>query len=395
MISVIKQKVDLIAECIYTKILRIEEKSFGLYSGDFGLLLFLLFYSRYSKNEKYALMAENYAEKLLEQFVAREHPHTFCSGFSGVMYLFEFLRETRIIDLDISPIQLAVDNYIISKMRLDIQQRYYDFMHGAMGVGLYFLKRKTNPEYIQELVDFLYDTAEKDFNNQTFKWESVVDYEKNLSGYNLALSHGISSIIIFLARVVNSGMRDEKITKMLSGAVNYVLSLEKDFSQFGSCFPNYILKDSPEDISKSRLAWCYGDLGTGSALWQAGKALGIKKVEEEGLQILLKSTQRRDIIECLVMDAGICHGSAGLAMIYRRMFLETFQEEFKNATTYWITQTLHFSRFEDGLAGYKSFMSGKWVCDFSLITGIAGIGLVLLSYLEDSQQDWDEMFLLS
>jgi|GEM_PF-4247298 len=36
-------------------------------------------------------------------------------------------------------------------MRQDMQYQYYDFMHGALGVGLYFLKKSAHPEYIQEL----------------------------------------------------------------------------------------------------------------------------------------------------------------------------------------------------------------------------------------------------
>jgi len=245
------------------------------------------------------------------------------------------------------------------------------------------------------LVDFLYDTAEKDVDNQIFKWESVVDHDKNLTGYNLAVCHGISSIIIFLSRVVLSGMDDGKIREMLSGAVNYVLSQQKDVTQFGSYFPSFILINSPDPVSKSRLGWCYGDLGTGLALWQSGKAIDKPEWKERGLEVLLYTTRRRTFEESYVSDAGICHGSAGIAMIYRRIFFETHREEFKDAFSYWINQTLNFSRFDDGLAGYKKSVKNGWENDYSLLTGISGIGLVLLSNLVDDQQNWDEMFLLS
>ena len=223
----------------------------------------------------------------------------------------------------------------------------------------------------------------------------MVDHENNLQGYNLALSHGISSIIIFLSRIVKNGMINEKINEMLHGAVSYVLSQEKDIIQFGSYFPSFIFKESPKSVSKSRLAWCYGDLGIGLALWNAGKAIDKVEWKEKGLEVLLHSTQRRTFDESLVVDAGICHGSVGIVMIYRRIFFETLCEEFKNASEYWITQTLHYSRFENGLIGYKAFIKGEWVCDYSFLMGVSGIGLVLLSFLQDDQQNWDEMFLLS
>ena len=393
----IRQKIDLIAKCLFIKIQQPEDEVFGLYSGEFGLLLFLFYYSRYTKMKKHTVITERYAKQLMGQFIKRTRLHTFCSGLSGILYLFEFLRENEFIDLDVSSAQPVLDNYLVSRMRQDVQQQYYDFMHGALGVGLYFLKKDMHPEYIQELIDFLYHTAEKDLDRLIFKWESIVmiNERESRNAYNLALSHGISSIIIFLSRVVNSGICDGKITEMLSGAVNYVLSQEKDFSQFGSFFPNCIIKNSSEPLSKSRLAWCYGDLGIGLALWQAGKAIDKIDWRNKGLEILLQSTQRRNLRENSVMDAEICHGSAGIAMIYRRMYLEAGRNEFLEAISYWIQQTLNFSCFEDGLAGYKRFEKEGWKNDYSLLTGIAGIGLVLLSYIEDNQQDWDELFLLS
>jgi hypothetical protein len=58
-------------------------------------------------------------------------------------------------------------------------------------------------------------------------------------------------------------------------------------------------------------------------------------------------------------------------------------------------QTLDFSNFKDGLAGYKTVKIQEMICDYSLLTGISGIGLVLLSYLENDPQAWDELFLIS
>ena len=395
--ELIKQKVDLIAECIFSRIENLSKKedSYGLYSGEFGVLLFLFYYSRYSKNKNHYLKTENYAESLFNRFFNETTLHTFCGGISGVLYLFEFLRENDFIDIDVSASQSLLDHYLISRMRLDIRQEYYDFMHGALGVGLYFLKKGSNHESIKSLIDFLYQIAEKDADNQIFKWKSIINPEKNSIGYNLSLSHGIASIIIFLSRAVDSGIKDEIVMEMLTGAVNYELSQQRNFSQFGFHFPNYIISDSQDTVSKSRLAWCYGDLGIGIALWQAGKVIDNANWKEKGLEVLLQSVQRQKSEYSSVIDAGICHGSAGLAMIFRRMYLETGRNEFKDAVNHWLYYTLHMARFEDGLAGYKTFIKDEWICDYSLLNGISGIGLVLLTYLEDDKQTWDEIFLIS
>ncbi|GHU61896.1 hypothetical protein FACS1894123_01960 [Bacteroidia bacterium] len=394
--SVIRHKIDLIAKCIYAKVRESIPDGFsGLYTGDFGILLFLFYYSRYSKDKKYISLTEAYAEILLDQIAKEPKSHTFCSGLAGILYLFEHLRENDFINIDISDVQSVLDKFLIHKMQNDIQQRRYDFMHGALGVGLYFLKKKTNQEQIQELVDFLYATAEKNIDNKIFKWKSVINIEENIVGYNIALSHGISSIILFLSRVVKSGMINEKISEMLSGAVNYVLSQQIDFRQYGSCFPSLSLENKNGSIFKSRLAWCYGDLGVSMSLWQAGKTTNNIEWKEKGLEVFLQSIQRLSLVENCVRDAGICHGSAGITMMYHRMCIETHRNEFKEATDYWLNQIINFSQFRDGLAGYKTSWGDEWKCDYSLLTGIAGIGLVLISCLTEDSQIWDEMFLLS
>ena len=93
-------------------------------------------------------------------------------------------------------------------------------------------------------------------------------------------------------------------------------------------------------------------------------------------------------------DCGICHGSAGVAMMFRRFYLETQEKIFHDAWIHWINFTLNFKRFDDGLAGFKTFESGEWKNDFSLLTGISGIGLALLSFVRDDSQEWDELFLM-
>ena len=183
--------------------------------------------------------------------------------------------------------------------------------------------------------------------------------------------------------------------ELLSGAVNYVLSQQKDFKQFGYNFPNFIPIDPSELVSKSHLAWCYGDLGIGMALWQAGKSTNNSDWKEKGFEILLQTTQRQQYEDSFVRDAGICHGSAGLAMIFHRMYLETGRNEFHDAIDHWLYKSLQKASFEDGLVGYKTFIKEEWICDYSLLNGISGIGLVLLTCLEDDKQNYDEMFLLS
>jgi len=388
-------KLDEIAESIFA---RIERKDFfsssGLYDSEFGILLFLYYYSKYSNKLGYVSQTDSFAEELIEKAFAEIQTYTFCSGMAGILYVIQFLKEENFIDIDISDAELEYDNYFINHIRNDFRNGHYDFMHGALGVGLYFLKVGKHEQEITEILDFLYNTAEKDNQNQIFKWKSIISWEEQEMGYNISLSHGMASVILFLCRVIDSNHKEkEKALEMLNGAINYVLSQKIDEKIYGSHFPPQSL-DNNKPIYTSRLAWCYGDLGVAYALWYAGKTTKDITLQNKGLNILLDSTKKRESSDTMIIDAGICHGSVGLAMIYRRMYIETDIEIFGEAVKYWIQVSLSFSKFDDGLAGYKSFYIDKWVNDYCLLSGIAGIGLMFISFLMDDNQKWDEIFLL-
>jgi len=360
----------------------------GLYNGKCGILLFLYYYSKYKKNPYFSAITDSFLDQLLEEISEEIDHHSFCSGLSGILYMFQFLKEKKIVDIDFSETEKALENYLIHKMRMDISSLHYDFMHGALGVGLYFMK-KSNDKVIPELIDFLDKTAEKDKKNNIYKWKSILDSKTNEAGFNIALCHGISSIVLFLSRVIKKGFGDKKIFELLEGAVNYILSQEIDSNIYGSCFPY----QSKQKISGSRLAWCYGDLGVSYALWFAGITTNNSHWKDKGLEVLIKSTRRLSPYENGVVDAGICHGCAGIAMVYRRMYLETQLPVFLSSTRYWLNQCLNFANYKDGLAGYKTH-GNEEKDDYGLLTGIAGIGLIFISYLTNDNQRWDELLLM-
>lgn len=392
--KLISQKIELIANEILIEINEHKkEKQLGILTGDFGILLFLFYYARYSKKQSITIQAEKYAEELLLILPKEVKNYTFCSGLSGILYLFNFLHNHQFISIDTSAYKTDFELYITNKMKRDFDIGNYDFMHGIIGGGIYFLNQRTNKQLIIDIVDFLYNIAEIDDTRTVFKWQSLINSNTDTGGYNIALSHGVSSIIIFLCDMIKRGIKNEKIRLMLKGSINYVLSQQVDVTKYGCHFPSHSLKHS--STLKSRLAWCYGDLGIAISLWQAGKLLLDSELQKKALEILIHSTQRVSYSENIVNDAGICHGSAGIVMVYNRMYLDTKIDLFKDARNYWLIRTLNYSCHNDGLAGYKTVYGKELIKDYSLLTGISGIGLVLISCLTGDKQNWDSFFLLS
>ena len=310
--------------------------------------------------------------------------YTYCDGLAGVLYSLKFLNQKQFIEFDLCDDDEITEHLAVA-MRKFVEENNYDYLHGALGIGFYFLKVDKR-QLVEELIDNLYRTAIIEESEKIFKWEMKFNPMKD---FDISLSHGVSSVVVFLARAIKDSIAVEKSTKMLNGAVNYILSLEQDFELRGCHFP------IDSGMQRSRLAWCYGDLGIASSIWYAGKISNNEVWKNKALEVFINSAKRLTLAESHVNDAGICHGSVGIALIFRRIYLETRNVLFLETACHWIKQTLDYSVYPDGLAGYKTWWIDKLIRDFSLLTGISGIGLTFLSFLSDDLQDWDELFLLS
>jgi len=390
----IKVKLEQIANCICKRATEpLPDNIGGLYGGEWGNLLFICYYAKYSKNSKIIELTETYSNRLLSHNSLENLSHTFSDGFSGILYLLNFLKKQKLLFVDIDEVEATLENYINRLMMFNINVGNYDFLHGALGVGYYFLKKGRDQKLLSELVDSLYNTAEKDFFLKCFKWKSRLNDKKD-KGYNIGFAHGMASKVLFLSKLIKNNLKNDKLFDLLENSINYILSQEIDSKNYGCYFPPQSLENKEQNpILKSRLAWCYGDLGIAYSIWFAGIVASKKEWINKGYNILLDSTKRKDLTSNLVIDASICHGTSGIAMFFRRMYLLTSNPLFLDSSNYWFQQSFNMASFSDGLAGYMTYKI-EWVCDYSLLMGISGIGMLFISYLLHDQQPWDELFLL-
>lgn len=370
----------------------------GLFEGDAGILLFLAYYANYNKEKQYTDLLDRHLELCLEQNSRIIPEYSFCNGICGILYNLFHLQQKGFIDVETDEARQYYREYIARKMSADISNGQYDFMHYALGAAIYFLKTEPgeSQNHLDDFIRILYKKREK--NNGQVKWLSNM----NITGryeYNIGMAHGMSSIVIFLCQAISTGINREICEELLDQTVRYILAQEIDHLQYGSYFPTTSIESQYPDLQKSRLGWCYGDLGVATALWRAGKTMEKEYWKKKALEIFEFNTTRTALESNNVMDAVICHGTAGIAQIFRRMHLETGNQKFLDTSTYWIQETLKMAKWEDGVAGYKCWLGkdyGGWGKSYSFLEGIAGIGLALLAAIgEESFSDWDEIILLS
>lgn len=371
----------------------------GLVSGKAGVACFYATYDRWRGTAEYESLVHGWIEQALNPPAGHYPELRFSSGLAGIAWMVHYLSETGLINCDIDGIFEHLDDHLYGFMLSEIKAGHYDYLHGAMGIALYFLRQPRNEkyrQYLSELVAGLERIADNDADN-TIKWASLPDDDHKEMVYNLSLSHGMSSIILILAKICKEGIETEKCRSLILAGLSYIMKQQLPAGVYASYYPSLAL-ESLHSLTASRLAWCYGDHGPGLAFQQGGKVLEMSNYFLHGQEVLLGSCRRKDQLENKVFDAGLCHGSSGLALMYNILYQGTELTSYRDAALYWLDVTLNKAFHDDGIAGYKSWYHpeyGGWKCSAGLLDGAAGIGLSLLSFVNEDKPGWSRSLLLN
>lgn len=398
-------KLAEISQILSEKTINKECEHIGVLTGASGIAMFQFYYAQFSKKESCADLGVELIEHCIEKINAGYDKPTYCDGLTGFGWTLNHLKEKSFVDVD-DELLSGLEDYLCSLMLSDINYGNYDFLHGAIGYGIYFLKRYKNTvpkkskgqykKYLLKLIGALEASSEK--RNGRISWVSEINIQsgKKLKVYNFVLSHGITSIINFLSRLYVLDEFKLEVDSMLKGVVNFILNHANQNLNTLSIFPNYVC-DTEKPEYKSRVAWCYGDLGIALSLWHAAHAMEDQNLKDFSLDVFERTAKRRTQQETLVVDACVCHGSFGNAQIFNYIYRQTKNETFKEAAEFWINDGLEKAIHPDGYANYKIWYGydQKWKNEFSVLEGISGIGLVIMSYLSEDLSDWDECLMIS
>ncbi|MBV6484218.1 MAG: hypothetical protein KFKLKKLM_00710 [Flavobacteriales bacterium] len=394
-----KKNIKLKIDQIYKEIQKEDSSEISLMGNEIGSIFFLHQLSKIDNSKEILITLNSKIESTFSKINNINHT-TFSSGLSGIGWAYNYLFKHNVLNEDIESFLLQIDEIVENSVDKLFMLNDYDFLHGVIGQSVYLLERN-NYKLLSKIINEIDNNAIKNENGYCWISDFIIDDDMNSKKvYNISLSHGNSAIIVFLSKFLEIESEDissiNKAKKILKEAVKFILSCKMNNKD--SIFPSICEVKNNGETRSSRLAWCYGDLGIGIALWQAGEILRDDDIKKEAIITCLHSTKRKTKEKTMIIDAGICHGTSGVAHIFNKMYYYTGKEEFKKAANYWIEETLNMATFKDGLAGYKSYQSeimGGWKNDYGLLEGVAGIGLVLLSHISDEKPTWDRCLLLS
>jgi len=377
----------------------------GVLAGLSGISLFQFYYSKYLDINSNADIGVEIISTCIDKINNGYNFPTFCTGIAGLGWVLDHLEQENFVDIESDKLLQQFDDYLYAYMLSDLKSGNYDFLHGGIGYSFYFLNRFRNTKsenlkdkyksILFEFIDLLEGLCEKTENNQ-IKWLSILNHDTGEKGYNLSLSHGMSSIIGILTKLQEYDVFKNKTEPLLKGAINYILSVKNQDKNDASNFPSTISENGTVH-KQSRVAWCYGDLGVGIRLWFASIVLKDETLKNTAISTLKHNALRKKPENTAVVDASICHGSYGNAQIFNRMYKETGIIEFKKATDFWIQDGIDRAIHKDGQAGYKQYKGPDkdWTNEIILLEGIAGIGLTIIDSLASFNTNWDECLMIS
>ncbi len=353
----------------------------SLGAGSAGVSLYFAYLSRHTGHDAWRQAAAAIAHRVVAAAASVPDPSLY-GGVTGAAWLVHHL-DGWILDTArpdrVDPVDVALSSLLgTSPWTTDV-----DLVSGLVGLGTYALGRLPRPEALRCLelvVDRLAETARETGDGLTWLTppERLPDWQRREAPngyYNIGLAHGVPGIVSLLGHVWAAGVAPATSCRLLDGAVAWMLAQEVE-PDGGPLFPAWVAPGAP--TRRGPLHWCYGDPGLAAALLAAGHATGRSDWQDKAADIALRSS-RLNADGSGVADAGICHGSAGLAHIYNRFWQSTGDPAFAAVARSWVART------PDLLA--RTPAAG-------FLEGSAGIGLVLLSAL-GLAPDWDVILGLS
>ena len=361
-------------------------------------------------------------------------PAALYSGFPGVAWAADFvggLLPGRPTDdpnaaIDSAGIDSAgIDNAAIDAVLASTLRRYpdsgpYGLADGLTGLGAYALARWPRPaaaDCLAAVIERLAGRARRD-GNGVYWWTPPSATAAGQArrhpggGVDLTAAHGMAGPIALLGRAHALGVEPRTVRPLLDGAVRWLLAHQAGTGA-DLTVPGFVADAAGPAAANaggnggtsqtgggyggasqaaSRLAWCDGDPGVALALLLAARDVGEPAWALAATRLALAAAARSPGPGCTLSadradqadQAGICHGAAGLAHVFGRLYQLTGAQALAEAAITWAERTVALCE-----AGWAA------AAGVGLLDGAAGVVLVLLACCQQTEPDWDQPLFIS
>ncbi|MBV9093173.1 MAG: lanthionine synthetase C family protein [Streptosporangiaceae bacterium] len=322
---------------------------------------------------------------------------SFYAGFTGIAWAVDLVG--RLLGTAGEDRNGDIDEALTKLLRKYPEQAPYDLIQGLTGLGAYALARWPRPGAAQCLLGVVEQFAQRARHDRdgVFWWSPPSWQGQRREVYlpgrvDLGVAHGIAAVIPFLARVHRLGLARQTVRPLLDGAVRWLLAHLVDTAS-GPTVPSFVADGVPPRPVRS--AWCYGDPGVAAALLLAARDVGEPTWAAAATGLALRAAARPPD-HAGVEDAGLCHGSAGLAHLFNRIYQMTAEPALADAARFWVERTLELcSAAAPGRDATRTDAAPPAWKGPGLLEGAAGVALALEAASTTVEPVWDQMLLVS
>lgn len=344
------------------------------------------------KNEEYKDKAIEILSDIFDRMNNNEAVlvgNAYGSGLASFTYLVNALNPVLELEFDIEEEFQEIDLHLYQSAMDDILKNKIDCLHGAFGIIYYFISRGSS-QYLDDLI--LAITEKAKFTKEGIWFENFVESEEKDSGVaNLSLSHGLTGMLLILFESIKVTSHKKIVENIIKKGVEFLLknsTYNIPNENLGGAFYSVVnFKDDKKEIYP-RLAWCYGDLGPLLLIYKAAayfKEMHWKTFADEAGKATTRKITPKD---SMISDPYFCHGTSGVAMMYKKLYHYSPLAEYKKAQFFWLDKTMDYL---DNPDFNDQFIEKR----HSVIDGMIGINLTLLSHEFNEDDEWLSLFFIS
>lgn len=332
-----------------------------------------------------------FLDKALDQAVEAERPSALLyPGTVGVGWVLAYLEGTLV---DPDPDENDVDALVAQALTTNWPSA--DLIRGVTGAGVYVLERGRPLDAVVARLAAMSTTTDDGItwwvDPATCLPERAEQFPEGY--YDTGVAHGQAGNLALLAHALASGV--EAARPLLSGAAEWLLAQRFPDDDGAGCYPSLVPPNARASRG-TRVAWCYGDPGVATGLLAAGKALDDARLVDEARAVALAAAARRGA-GAGVIDAPLCHGSAGLLHVFGRLYAQLGDDALADAARHWFDVALDQHRPGEPVAGWGSLRPEDDVMRYEplagFLEGATGVALGMLAATSERAPDWDTLLL--
>ena len=294
-------------------------------------------------------------------------------------------QQTTIIQLPPNKLT-TLHEYIVDQATTWIEGKTFAGWYSAAIIGNYFSQKADQiPEktYLQHLVS-LWNEIERLRSTDISFGQSLVFNDITSLGFE-----GVSGFLLMMITIEKT-VNKKMLKRIIREGIRFILSFRKEVDflhQAYSVFPSEITTQQKPTVGPDRLSWSSGDLPQAFLLYKAHSFFQDTQLKKMADLIGLNTLLRKGKEHLLVGGEALYGGSTGVAQTYRALFQLSGHQAYHEGYKFWMQQT---SATID-----KSLSDGAYLGkEYSVLHGLTGIYLALLTEEATIEQEWQRILLL-